>query len=101
MTPRLLITDARLRRDLIPEWFAERRAMYLLRDDLPIALSVDPKVWPRRGPCERVAIEVRAPSDSDEWRGYPEWTPPADLVLLGYDIADAVLTSGLSFVHGF
>jgi|SRR5580658_2687505 hypothetical protein len=80
-------------------WDAERRALYLLRLDVPRPLSVDVLVWPRAEPTDgsRVAMTVIGRVEARSVR--PTWlTGPIKgrTQLLGYDVADHHFTSGLS-----
>ncbi|CAN91996.1 MULTISPECIES: hypothetical protein [Sorangium] len=116
--------DARLRLDAEdPQWTQDRRERYLLRPDLPRVLSVDRLVWPAvpaalttdglapdyfsdlgalRRRCDgAAAIIALAVSEHDERaRALEIPCQPAEIDpawrLLGWDVADSGLISGLS-----
>ena len=81
----------------------DRRRRYLLRENVPFPLSVDPAVWPKARDEQGAAVVlVTACGRGDEnvarWLGIPvfetfcqsqEWT------FLGYDVCDQTLVSGL------
>jgi hypothetical protein len=136
LTERVVGFDLRADRTLLAPWDPERKARFLLRDDIGSALSVDLQVWPsmlsdraandtwhgvldlwqdleamlaagrtRNAEGSAIAITVVWTLLSEETR--IKWaterlvaTMPMTLgtnwTLLGYDVADEWLTSGLS-----
>jgi hypothetical protein len=81
-------------------WDEERRRRYLLRTDAPQPLSVDVWVWPAAeiGEGVRVAVTMlfRGSAKGDERYARGQISVDEEVDFLGYDIADASLTSGLS-----
>jgi hypothetical protein len=82
-------------------WTAERRERYLLRLDVPQPLSVDVGVWPAAAGSEGVKVAVSILLRGVAGDGQGVWLPRAlrvdeEAELLGYDVADEVMTSGLS-----
>jgi hypothetical protein len=110
-TMRVLGYDARVpRQALAGEWDGERRRTFLLRPDSEVPLSVDPMIWPSlmvdgsadyesslapRAEGARSAVrgreaEIVAVTEGDE----P--LPGDDWVLLGWDVANSRLVSGIA-----
>jgi len=82
-------------------WTAERRERYLLRLDVPQPLSVDVRVWAAAAQSEGDTIVVSVLLRGVAKDGQGIWLPRAlhvddEVELLGYDVADDVMTSGLS-----
>lgn len=86
------------------QWPQQRQDLYLLRTDIEQPLSVDIRVWPAPeagdAGCPIAITLVEDPHSSDlrglhgEWDFPLEW-PAGSHSFLGYDVADAGLTSGL------
>jgi len=79
-------------------WTAERRERYLLRLGVPQPLSVDVRVWAAAAQSEgdTVAVSVLLRGVAKDGQGI--WLPRAlhvddEVELLGYDVADDVMTS--------
>lgn len=133
MLSRIVGFDIRIDRGEQPIWDPERRAGFLLRDDVEVPFSVDSQVWPSifsAFPEWHGVLDLwedldvmRAAANASGGHGcliavgivwgflshqeQTEWatqklvatrpmTLGAEWVLLGYDVADAWLTSGLS-----
>jgi hypothetical protein len=104
-----------------PSWTADRRALYLLRRDVVSARSVDPMVWERSpglprppGPMglwpnlsdllavaraldQSSAVVVRITAFEEDRESPPSADPAAgQFDLVGYDVADYGLISGLT-----
>ncbi len=89
---------AEIRASRAHEWTVERRALYLLVPAVGIPLSVDPKVWPIAddGTETYFSIVLARPGDEQPFGDFDHMNVPADLTLLGYDVADGGKLSGLA-----
>jgi hypothetical protein len=82
-------------------WSPARREQFLLRSDVPQPLSVDGRVWPVATGADGVNVAISILLRDLRADGRDMWLPralriEADATLLGYDVADEVMTSGLS-----
>lgn len=82
-------------------WTPERREQFLVRLDVARPLSIDVRVWPKASETDgtRVAFSILRRGMSRESQAM--WLPRAFTIegeteRLGYDVADEVMTSGLS-----
>jgi hypothetical protein len=83
-------------------WSPSRREQFLLRPDVQQPLSIDHLVWPAVGASEGGALVAFSILLRDVRDAYVRiWRPRVlhvedNVKLLGYDVADEVMTSGLS-----
>lgn len=87
-------------------WSSDRRRAYLLRDDVDLPWSLDPRVWPvaastdPKSDIRKIsAVFTGTERRSTAWRGDRifDGLPDAPLwLLVGYDICDSSGTSGLT-----
>jgi hypothetical protein len=85
------------------EWGRERRATYLLREEgLSRPLSIDETVWPEDTSPLSATLALFSVLRGTVPSGPPTYFLPLDIIdegagqLLGYDVADLAMTSGLT-----
>lgn len=83
-------------------WPAHRRRSYLLREGVSCPLSVDKNVWPLENKGRGVSVLLTACGTDEEylarWMGLPvleSFSNAGDWQLLGYNVCDQTLISGL------